>query len=141
MPTTVRLRPLPGHIPWGSSRGSPQEDMGCEWMDYKMTVVTADGLRDAIDFIDAHTSRHSECIVAEDEAAVAAFLREVDAACVYANVSTAFTDGGQFWLRSRNRHIYPEAARTRPDGSPRNHYLQVSRDRRRPDSVVDPGAR
>ena len=68
--------------------------MGCEWMDYKMTVVTADGLRDAIDFIDAHTSRHSECIVAE--AAVAAFLREVDAACVYANVSTAFTDGGQF---------------------------------------------
>ena len=96
MPTTVRLRPLPGHTSWGSCAKPPQEDMGCEWMDYKMTVVTADGLRDAIDFIDAHTSRHSECIVAEDEAAVAAFLREVDAACVYANVSTAFTDGGQF---------------------------------------------
>ncbi|MEY8604970.1 glutamate-5-semialdehyde dehydrogenase [Muribaculum intestinale] len=90
------LEALAGAYPVGFLREASQEDMGCEWMDYKMTVVTADGLRDAIDFIDAHTSRHSECIVAEDEAAVAAFLREVDAACVYANVSTAFTDGGQF---------------------------------------------
>lgn len=90
------LEALAGAYPVDLLREATQEDMGCEWMDYKMTVVTADGLRDAIDFIDAHTSRHSECIVAEDEAAVAAFLREVDAACVYANVSTAFTDGGQF---------------------------------------------
>lgn len=90
------LEVLAGAYPVDLLREATQEDMGCEWMDYKMTVVTADGLRDAIDFIDAHTSRHSECIVAEDEAAVAAFLREVDAACVYANVSTAFTDGGQF---------------------------------------------
>ncbi|WP_290450589.1 glutamate-5-semialdehyde dehydrogenase [Muribaculum intestinale] len=90
------LEALAGAYPVDLLREATQEDMGCEWMDYKMTVVTTDGLRDAIDFIDAHTSRHSECIVAEDEAAVAAFLREVDAACVYANVSTAFTDGGQF---------------------------------------------
>lgn len=72
------------------------EDFGREWLDYKMSVVAVDGLREAIDFIDAHTSRHSECIVAEDEAAAEAFMREIDAACVYVNVSTAFTDGGQF---------------------------------------------
>lgn len=72
------------------------DDMGREWMDYKMTIVTVDNLREAIDFIDSHTSRHSECIVAEDTIAIDAFLREVDAACVYANVSTAFTDGGQY---------------------------------------------
>lgn len=72
------------------------EDFGREWLDYKMSIATVAGLREAIDFIDAHTSRHSECIVAEDEAAQRAFLNEIDAACVYVNVSTAFTDGGQF---------------------------------------------
>lgn len=72
------------------------EDFGREWLDYKMSVATVAGLREAIDFIDAHTSRHSECIVAEDKDAQKAFLREIDAACVYVNVATAFTDGGQF---------------------------------------------
>lgn len=72
------------------------EDFGKEWLDYKMSVAAVDGLREAIEFIDARTSRHSECIVAEDKAAQQAFLREIDAACVYVNVSTAFTDGGQF---------------------------------------------
>lgn len=90
------LEALAGHYPVDLLREATPGDIGCEWMDYKMTVVTTDGLRDAIDFIDAHTSRHSECIVAEDKEAVDAFLREIDAACVYANVSTAFTDGGQF---------------------------------------------
>lgn len=90
------MEALVGHYPVDLLREASPRDIGCEWMDYKMTVVTSDGLRDAIDFIDAHTSHHSECIVAEDKVAVDAFLREVDAACVYANVSTAFTDGGQF---------------------------------------------
>ncbi len=71
-------------------------DFGREWLDYKMSVVTVPDLRAAIAFIDAHTSRHSECIIAEDKDAQRAFLREIDAACVYVNVSTAFTDGGQF---------------------------------------------
>ncbi len=72
------------------------EDFGREWLDYKMSVAAVNGLREAIDFVDAHTSHHSECIIAEDKAAGEAFLREIDAACVYVNVSTAFTDGGQF---------------------------------------------
>lgn len=71
-------------------------DFGREWLDYKMSIKTVDGLDEAITFINEHGSRHSEAIVAEDAAAISRFEREVDAACVYANVSTAFTDGGQF---------------------------------------------
>lgn len=73
-----------------------EEDFGREWLDYKMSIKTVSGIEDALTFIDQHTSRHSESIVAEDEKATAHFLNEVDASCVYANVSTAFTDGGQF---------------------------------------------
>lgn len=73
-----------------------ESDFGREWLDYKMSIATVEGIDEAINFINEHTSRHSECIVSEDKAAVDRFLKEVDAACVYANVSTSFTDGGQF---------------------------------------------
>lgn len=71
-------------------------DFGHEWLDYKMSVKTVADINQAIDFIEQYGSRHSEAIVAEDPEAISLFTREVDAACVYANVSTAFTDGGQF---------------------------------------------
>lgn len=71
-------------------------DFGREWLDYKMSVKTVENIDEAIQFIEAHTSRHSECVVAQDQSAIDIFVNEVDAACVYANVSTAFTDGGQF---------------------------------------------
>lgn len=74
------------------------DDYGREWLDYKMTVKTVADLDDALDYIDLHGSHHSECIVAENTEAIDRFLNGVDAACVYANVSTAFTDGGQFGL-------------------------------------------
>ena len=73
-----------------------ESDFGREWLDYKMSIATVEGIDEAINFINEHTSRHSECIVSEDKSAVDRFLKEVDAACVYANVSTSFTDGGQF---------------------------------------------
>lgn len=72
------------------------DDFGREWLDYKMSVKTVTGIDDAVEFIELHGSRHSESIVAQDKDAVNRFCRDVDAACVYANVSTAFTDGGQF---------------------------------------------
>ncbi len=72
------------------------DDFGREWLDYKMTVATVGGIDEALDFIARYGSHHSECIVAENRDAIARFQRDVDAACVYANVSTAFTDGGQF---------------------------------------------
>ena len=85
---------LSGDYPYLKHAGT--DDFGREWLDYKMSVAVVGGLREAISFIDAHTSRHSECIVTEDNDAAHAFLCEIDAACVYVNVSTAFTDGGQF---------------------------------------------
>lgn len=71
-------------------------DFGREWLDFKMSVKTVESLDEAINFIQANTSHHSECIVATDPQAIARFQREIDAACVYANASTAFTDGAQF---------------------------------------------
>ena len=74
------------------------EDFGHEWLDYKMTVKTVEDLDDALDYIDRYGSHHSECIVTENAEAAGRFLSTVDAACVYATVSTAFTDGGQFGM-------------------------------------------
>ena len=73
-----------------------EEDFGREWLDYKLSIKTVENISEAIEFIEKNTSRHSESVVAEDADALSLFLNEVDAACVYANVSTAFTDGGQF---------------------------------------------
>lgn len=71
-------------------------DFGREWLDYKCSVITVDGVDEAIDTIMRYGSHHSEAIVAEDADAIERFTRQVDAACVYVNVSTAFTDGAQF---------------------------------------------
>lgn len=69
---------------------------GTEFRDYKIAVKVVDSLDEALEHIARYGSHHSECIMSEDPEAIAKFQREVDAACVYANVSTAFTDGGQF---------------------------------------------
>ncbi len=69
---------------------------GREWLDYKLSIKTVKGLSDAIDYVSDMTSGHSEAIIAEDQTAIDKYLANIDAACVYANASTAFTDGGQF---------------------------------------------
>lgn len=73
-----------------------EENWGMEYMDYKMSVKTVGGIDEALEHISRYSSKHSECIIAEDDAAMNRFRKEVDAACVYTNVPTAFTDGGQF---------------------------------------------
>ena len=72
------------------------ESFGTEFLSYKMAVKTVDGLDGAIEHIARYSSKHSEAIVSENPQHIARFFKEVDAACVYGNVSTAFTDGGQF---------------------------------------------
>ena len=71
---------------------------GTEYMDYKLAIRTVDSLESALDHIARHGSGHSEAIVTEDETAAARFRAEVDAACVYVNAPTSFTDGAQFGL-------------------------------------------
>ena len=69
-----------------------------EFMDYKMNVVTVNSLEEALEHIDQHGSGHSEAIVTENEAVARKFQAHVDAACVYWNAPTSFTDGAQFGL-------------------------------------------
>ncbi|MEZ0260729.1 MAG: glutamate-5-semialdehyde dehydrogenase [Alphaproteobacteria bacterium] len=74
------------------------EDFGREFLSYKMSVKTVASKEAAVAHIMHYTSHHSEAIIAEDAQAVDYFMKNVDAAAVYANASTAFTDGGQFGM-------------------------------------------
>lgn len=71
---------------------------GREWMDYKMSVKTVDTIEDALSHIRRYSSGHSECIITDDEASAELFRQHVDAACVYVNAPTSFTDGAKFGL-------------------------------------------
>lgn len=74
------------------------ESFGTEFLDYKMSVKTISSVTEAVDHISVNSSKHSECIISENEQNIRYFEKMVDAACVYTNVSTAFTDGAQFGL-------------------------------------------
>ncbi len=74
------------------------DDYGTEWMDYKMAIKVVDSIDDAIKHISQYGSGHSECIITEDNDAANKFQMLVDAACVYVNAPTSFTDGAQFGL-------------------------------------------
>ncbi|GAB4029388.1 glutamate-5-semialdehyde dehydrogenase [Spirosoma gilvum] len=74
------------------------EDFGREFLDYKCAVKVVNGLDEALSHIQAYSSRHSEAILSQNQPLIDQFLREVDAAAVYANASTRFTDGGVFGL-------------------------------------------
>ena len=84
------------HYPAHLLAEATDEHFGTEFLDYKMSIRTVGSMDEALHHIARYSSRHSECIVSEDEAAIRRFQLAVDAACVYANVSTAFTDGAQF---------------------------------------------
>jgi glutamate-5-semialdehyde dehydrogenase len=75
-----------------------EEHYGTEFLSMTLSVKTVADLQEALEHIAKHSSKHSEAIIAEDEATVDLFLKSVDAAAVYANASTAFTDGGQFGM-------------------------------------------
>lgn len=74
------------------------EDFGTEFLDYKMAVKTVDSIDEALEHIRRYGSKHSECIVTESAEHAERFCRDVDAACVYVNAPTSFTDGAQFGL-------------------------------------------
>ena len=67
-----------------------------EFLDYKMAIRTVSSLTEALEHISLYSSKHSESIISESTESIRTFQQMVDAACVYANVSTAFTDGAQF---------------------------------------------
>lgn len=89
---------LKGKYPESLLLPADQDSFGTEFLDYKMSVKTVNDVREAIAHISIYSSKHSECIVSEDDTNITLFDKMVDAACVYTNVSTAFTDGAQFGL-------------------------------------------
>ena len=74
------------------------DDFGREFLDYKCAIKVVSGLDEALSHIQTYSSRHSEAILSQNQSFIDRFLNEVDAAAVYANASTRFTDGGVFGL-------------------------------------------
>jgi glutamate-5-semialdehyde dehydrogenase len=89
---------LQAHYPSALLRRAKPEHFGTEFLDYKMAVKTVNSFDEALDHIARHSSKHSEAIITEDANNATSFLNKVDAAAVYVNTSTAFTDGAQFGL-------------------------------------------
>ncbi|WP_140939167.1 glutamate-5-semialdehyde dehydrogenase [Sphingobacterium lumbrici] len=75
-----------------------ESDFGREFLDFKCSVKVIDSFQQALDHIASYSSKHSECIVSANPDRIATFMNVVDAAAVYANASTRFTDGGEFGL-------------------------------------------
>ena len=85
---------------WAKDKGVTlhENEAGTEYLSLDINVATVADYRAAIDFINEHSSHHSDCIVTNDASRAAEFLRDVDSAAVYHNVSTRFTDGGEFGM-------------------------------------------
>lgn len=79
-------------------RRATVETYGTEFLDYKMALKAVASADEAMAHIAAYGSGHSECVITEDQAVADGFVRTVDAACVYVNLPTSFTDGGEFGL-------------------------------------------
>jgi glutamate-5-semialdehyde dehydrogenase len=95
---TVAYAALAASYPAELLKPALPEHFGTEFLSLKMAVKTVADLEEALAHIAAHSSRHSEAIISENPGHIAQFLNRVDAAAVYANASTAFTDGAQFGL-------------------------------------------
>jgi glutamate-5-semialdehyde dehydrogenase len=89
---------LQGHYPAALLNQAKPGHFGTEFLSLQLAIKTVDNLEEALDHISSFSSKHSEAIITENEANIATFLNRVDAAAVYANTSTAFTDGAQFGL-------------------------------------------
>lgn len=89
---------LQGGYPTELLKPATEESFGTEFLSYTMAIKTVTSVDEALEHIRRNSSKHSECIITEDEAVANRFLRLVDAACVYANAPTSFTDGAQFGL-------------------------------------------
>ncbi len=95
-PVELRLDEAAAEIIPGTS--ATERDFDTEFLDYILAVAVVDDLDAAIAHVQQHSTHHSDCIVTENKDAAARFVDEVDSAAVYVNVSTRFTDGGEFGL-------------------------------------------
>ncbi len=89
---------LEGKYPSELLEHATEESFGTEFLSYKMAIKTVSNFNEALDHIATYSSKHSEAIISEDQKSLEIFQKTVDAAAVYCNASTAFTDGAQFGL-------------------------------------------
>ncbi len=92
------MNALSGHYPASLLTQSTPADYGKEFLSLKLAIKTVENFQDAISHIRQYSSKHSEAIIAQDKHAQEMFFMHVDAAVLYANTSTAFTDGGEFGM-------------------------------------------
>jgi len=95
---TDAFKALEGKYPSNLLQPANNESFGTEFLDYKMSVKTVASLKEAIEHISTYSSKHSEAIISENQENLDYFSKMIDAAAVYCNTSTAFTDGAQFGL-------------------------------------------
>ena len=89
---------LEGKYPSGLLEKATEESFGTEFLSYKASIKTVASFEEAIEHITKYSSKHSEAIISENKEHITLFLKMVDAASVYSNTSTAYTDGAQFGL-------------------------------------------
>lgn len=86
------------YYPFDLLKKADDSSFGTEFLDYKMAIKSVSNIDEAIEHISTYSSKHSEAIISENNEAITLFEKLIDAACIYANASTAFTDGAQFGL-------------------------------------------
>ena len=89
---------MQGKVTFHQPGNDENYDWDREWMSHDLSIRIVDSLDDALLHIQQHGSGHSECIITENAETALRFQNEVDAACVYVNAPTSFTDGAQFGL-------------------------------------------
>lgn len=89
---------LEGNYPSELLKEATEASFGTEFLSHKMSIKTVDSIDEALDHVAKFTSKHSEAIVSENKTTLEYYMKNTDAACVYANASTAFSDGAQFGL-------------------------------------------
>jgi len=89
---------LDGHYPVELLKKATDDSFGTEFLDYKLSIKTVANIDEALAHIAKYSSKHSEAIISKDEANIAKFDKMVDAACIYTNTATVWTDGAQFGL-------------------------------------------
>ena len=89
---------LTGKYPANLLEKATEKSFGTEFQSYRMSIKTVADIHEAVEHISTYSSKHSEAIISENEENTAIFDKQVDAACVYSNTSTAFTDGAQFGM-------------------------------------------
>ena len=92
------------------------DDFDTEFLDYILAVKVVDSVEEAVEHISKHSTGHSEAIITESKEAADYFTMRVDSAAVYVNVSTRFTDGGEFGLGCEMGNLHPETSCQRTNG-------------------------